>query len=223
MSVTTYLTLFSPSSPLLRLLPPSGSPLIFWKKYTIWVLLEPAYRREAAFVCWLICHFPLRTRFMLNVTLCPQCLYVLHVGIIQLMLAVNEHDNGNECALRIKVCFHFRAVQALLDALDEFFYSWIGKRFFSADYRLKMYPFLSASFLCASFYIGFNKGISSESSHSSLFIPFPFSLNSISILAIPHSPCQRLSYPWNLAWSSQPERSPPKLFVHILFLFFLCV
>lgn len=71
----------------------------------------------------------MRTRFMVCVTLCPQCLAECspHLGSAQKMLVVDKDDDENGCALRTKLtylyllCFHFLAIQACLDALGEFY------------------------------------------------------------------------------------------------------
>ena len=143
------------------------TPWLFGEKTTGWVFIEPPYRREITFVCWLICQFSMRTFFLLYVTLCPPRLAEcsLHMGTAQKCWLPIQMTFGNERALRIKLtylcllCFHFLAAQAPLDAPGELYESCVAESVFSASCRptRKIYPFLSALLLWALFYVVFNK------------------------------------------------------------------
>lgn len=73
--------------------------------------------------------FSCEDKIYVFVILCPQWLAEcsLHMVSAQKMLVVGKDDDGNECALKIKLiclyllCFHFLAIQAPLNALGEIY------------------------------------------------------------------------------------------------------
>lgn len=164
------------------------TPWLFGEKTTGWVFIEPPHRREITFVCWLICQFSMRTFFLLYVTLRPLCLAEcsLHMGIAQKCWLLIQMTLGNERALRTKLTFIPFMFPFPCHTSTSWCFGWtllklcVDESVFSASYRqtMKIYPFLSASLLWASFYVVFNEGISSKSSHSSLIMLFPFLSNS---------------------------------------------